>query len=158
VQFAADACPAGAVYGQARVETPILAEPLAGNVYLRSSSNLLPDLVPDLRGPAHLPIKLEAAGRTDSIRGGIRNSFDFVPDAPFSRFVLRLPAGKKSLLENSRDICRTTNRATVRYTAHNGRTHVARPRLLARCAKKKGKRGRRAGHRRAPLRRLRAVR
>ena len=105
VQFAADACPKGAVYGSATVQTPILDYPLTGNVYLRSSDNLLPDLVPDLRGPAYQPIRVESAGRTDSIHGGIRNTFDFIPDAPFTKLVTRLQGGKKGLLVNSRNIC-----------------------------------------------------
>ena len=135
VQFAADQCPAASVYGKATVTTPLLDYPLAGNLYLRSSDNELPDLVPDLRGPAHQPIRIEAAGRTDSIRGGIRNSFDFVPDAPFSRLVAQLQGGRKGLLINSRDICQRPFRATVKYTAHNGRTYVDRPPLRAKCPK-----------------------
>ncbi len=99
VQFAADACPKGATYGRAWVQTPILDYPLTGNVYLRSSDNLLPDLVPDLRGPAYQPIRIESAGRTDSIKGGIRNTFSFIPDAPFTKLVTRLQAGKKGLLD-----------------------------------------------------------
>ncbi len=141
VQFAADACPAAAIYGAASVTTPILAEPLSGHLYLRSSSNPLPDLVPDLRGPAHLPLKLEVAGRTDSVRGVIRNSFDFIPDAPFTKAVVALQGGKKGLLENSRDICAKPYRATVKYTAHNGLTYVDRPKLRAQC----GGKGRRGG-------------
>jgi hypothetical protein len=141
-QFAADACPKGAIYGEATVFTPLLDEPLTGHVYLRSSDNLLPDLVPDLRGPAHQPIRIESAGRTDSIRGGIRNTFDFVPDAPFTKLVLRMQGGRKGLLVNSRDICAKAYRATVNFGAHNGRTHTATPKLQARCGKK-GKKGRR---------------
>ncbi len=144
VQFAADACPKGAVYGAATVQTPILDYPLTGNVYLRSSDNLLPDLVPDLRGPAYQPIKVESAGRTDSIHGGIRNTFDFIPDAPFTKLVTRLQGGKKGLLVNSRNICAKTYRATVKYTAHNGRTYTAHPKLHAQCKGKKGKK--RHGH------------
>jgi hypothetical protein len=144
--FAADRCPKGAIYGSAIVHTPILDEPLAGNAYLRSSDNLLPDLVTDLRGPAHLPVKVEAAGRTDSIRGGIRNTFDFIPDAPFTKAVVRLQGGNKGLLVNSRNICARTYRATVRFTAHNDRTHTIRPKMQAQCKKKrKAKRG---GHKR----------
>ena len=101
--FAADRCPAGAVYGTASVTTPLLDYPLTGNVYLRSSDNLLPDVVPDLRGPAHQPLRLESAGRTHSIRGGIRNTLDFVPDAPFSRAVVSMQGGNQGLLVNSRD-------------------------------------------------------
>jgi hypothetical protein len=136
VQFAADQCPAASIYGKATVTTPLLDYPLSGNVYLRSSDNTLPDLVPDLRGPAHQPLKVEAAGRTDSIRGGIRNTFDFVPDAPFTKLVLQLPGGRKGLLINSRDICKSSNRATVRYSAHNGDTYSQRPVLKAKCGKR----------------------
>jgi hypothetical protein len=135
VQFAADACPPAAIYGTATVTTPLLDYPLTGPVYLRSSDNPLPDLVPDLRGPANQPIRLESAGRTDSIRGGIRNTFDFVPDAPFTKLVLRMQGGKKGLLVNSRDVCKRRNRATVKFSGHNGRTFEARPVLKAQCPK-----------------------
>ena len=149
--FAADKCPRGSIYGFARAWSPLLDQPLQGNVYLRSSDNLLPDLVADLRGPAHQPIKVELVGRTDSIRGGIRNTFDVVPDAPVSRFVLRMRGGAKGLLVNSRDICKRTYRATVKMNAQNGRAVTLRPKLRAQCGKKgKGKKGKakRGGHRR----------
>ncbi len=149
-QFAADQCPKGAIYGQATAWSPLLDEPLRGPVYLRSSDNLLPDLVPDLRGPAHQPIKIELAGRTDSIRGGIRNTFDLVPDAPVSRFVLRMRGGKKGLLVNSRDICAKPYRAKVNMTAQNGRKLELKPKLRAQCGKK-GKRGKK-GKGRGPKR------
>jgi hypothetical protein len=137
VQFAADQCPAGAVYGEASVTTRLFDYPLAGHIYLRSSSNELPDLVPDLRGPASQPIRVEAAGRTDSIRGGLRNTFDFVPDAPFTKLVAKLEGGKKGLLQNSRDICAKPYRATVIYTSHNGLSYTAHPLLKAKCKKAK---------------------
>jgi hypothetical protein len=143
VQFAADQCPKGSVYGTATVTTPLLDYKLTGPVYLRSSDNPLPDLVPDLRGPAHQPLKLEASGRTDSVNRGIRNTFDFVPDAPFTKLVLRMQGGKKGLLENSRDICAEPYRAKVSFGAHNGARHEVRPLLRARCGKaRKGGKGR----------------
>jgi hypothetical protein len=148
VQWAADACPKGAIYGRATVTTPLLDYKLTGPVYLRSSNNTLPDLVPDLRGPAHQPIRLEAAGRTDSPRRAIRNTFSFVPDAPFSKLVLRMRGGKKGLLQNSQNICAQRNRASVTFGAHNGEVHSVRPLLRAKgCGKAgrkgKGKRGKR---------------
>jgi len=141
-QFAADQCPAAAIYGEASVTTPLLGYPLTGHVYLRSSDNELPDVVPDLRGPSYQPIKLETAGRTDSIRGGIRNTLDFVPDAPFTKAVVALQGGDKGLLVNSRNICDHTFHATVKYTAHNGLAYTAHPPLKANCHKgaKKAKR------------------
>jgi hypothetical protein len=142
VQFKADQCPAASIYGKATVTTPLFDFPLTGNVYLRSSDNQLPDLVPDLRGPVQMPIQVEAAGRTDSVNGGLRNSFDYVPDAPFTKLVMQLRGGKKGLLQNSRNICASTSRATVKYSAHNGKVREGHPELEASCgAKRKGKRG-----------------
>jgi hypothetical protein len=144
VQFEADSCPAGSVYGKVTAWTPLLDKPLSGNVYLRSSNNKLPDLVTDLRGPAEQPIRLEAAGRIDSINGGMRSTFDFMPDAPITKVVLKMQGGKKGLLENSRNICAKAYRANVRFTAHNGRSYADSPKMQVRCKagqKAKGKRG-----------------
>jgi hypothetical protein len=136
VQFAADACPAGAIYGKATATTPLLDEPLTGPVYLRSSSNPLPDLVVDLRGQLHVAL----VGRIDSVNGGIRTSFDSVPDAPVSKFTLEMRGGKKGLLVNSRDICKGQNKAAATFTAQNGKALVAKPVLKAQCPKaRKGK-------------------
>ena len=45
VQFAAHNCPSGSIYGHATAITPLLGAPLEGPVYLRSSDNVLPDMV-----------------------------------------------------------------------------------------------------------------
>ena len=77
------ACPATSVYGQAKAFTPLLAEPLQGPVYLRTSASHkgLPEMVVALRGDGGIAIDL--AGRIDSTRGGgIRASFEALPDAP----------------------------------------------------------------------------
>ncbi|HWM63897.1 MAG TPA: hypothetical protein VNP96_07915 [Solirubrobacterales bacterium] len=148
VQFAADQCPKAAIYGRAVAETPLLDQPLAGPVYLRSSSNQLPDLVADLRGPAHQPIQVEAAFRTDSIRGGIRSTLDLAPDAPVTKFTLKMQGGKKGLVVNSQNLCANVNRANVRLNAQNGRRFNSRPKVVAtncgkgRSGKRKGKRAR----------------
>jgi hypothetical protein len=136
VQFAIKACPRGAIYGQAEATTPLLDHPLSGPVYLRSSDNPLPDLVVALRGPDHQPIEVVLAGRIDSVNGGIRNTFDVVPDQPVSKFVLNMQGGKKGLLVNSRDICKSTSKATVKFTAQNGRAATSRPELQNACKKK----------------------
>jgi len=142
VQFAADQCPKGSIYGKATATTPLIEEQLTGTVYLRSSSNPLPDLVVALKGPDSLPIEIELAGRNDSKNGGIRNTFDVVPDAPVSKFRLELQGGKKSLIVNSRNLCKSTQRATVKMTGQNGRQHGShqawvqkRTRGRRRCAK-----------------------
>jgi hypothetical protein len=138
VQFAAGggggaACPPGSIYGKATATTPLLDGPLAGNVYLRSSSHQLPDLVVGLHGPPSQPVQVEAVGRIDSIHGGIRTTFATVPDAPLSKVVLSFPAGRKGLLENSTDLCKARSKATVQADAHNGKINDFRAPLQAKC-------------------------
>jgi hypothetical protein len=132
VQFAANSCPKGSIYGTAKATTPLLDKPISGPVYLRSSSHSLPDLVVDLGG--QIPVVL--AGRIDSINGGIRNSFEVVPDAPVSKFVLEMQGGKKGLLENSRNLCASTNLATVEMDGHNGKVYDSKPALTNDCKSK----------------------
>jgi hypothetical protein len=139
VQYAADACPAGSIYGKATAWSPLLDQPLSGPVYLRSSSNPLPDLVVALKGQ----IDIDLAGRIDSVNGGIRNTFSLVPDAPVSKFVLEMQGGKKSLLVNSRNLCaKGAGKATVKMDGQNGKAHDFNPVLGTSCGKKARKKGR----------------
>ena len=139
VQFAASSCPAGSVYGHARAFTPQLDEPLEGPVYLRSSTNELPDLVADLEGQ----IDIELVGRIDSVRGGIRTTFSGIPDASVSKFILNMKGGKKGLLFNGVNICRERKPATVRMRGQNGRRTASRASLHPSCGKtRKAKRSR----------------
>jgi len=150
-QFATDTCPQRAIYGHAAATTPLLDNPLRGPVYLRSSNNPLPDLVADLRGL----VRVEVAGRTDSVRGALRNTFDVVPDAPVSKFVLLLQGGNKSLLVASQNLCRGAQRARVNMLGQNGKRRLTRPKLRIPCGKRKGNR---RGARRASVSGARAVR
>lgn len=146
VQFAAAACPKGSVYGRAKAWTPLLDEPLAGPVYLRSSNNALPDLVAALKGPESTPVEIDLAGRIDAIHGGIRTSFESIPDAPVSRFVLEMQGGNKGLIVNSRDLCRAGSRAEVKFGGQNGKSLGERTPMRAGCGHHKH--GRSRGHKR----------
>jgi hypothetical protein len=133
-QFASDTCPEGSLLGTAEAVTPILDEPLRGNVYLRSSSNNLPDVVADLEGQ----IDIELAGRIDTINGGsLRTTFDAVPDAPVSRFTLSLAGGKRGLLQNSTSLCGKPRYAVTKMTGQNGAKLNTRTKLSVRCGSKK---------------------
>ena len=135
VQFAANTCPKGSIYGKARAMTPLLDKPLKGPIYLRSSSNPLPDIVFALHGQ----INVDAVGRIDSHKGGTRSTFEAIPDAPISKVVVELQGGGKGLFVNSRNLCRQTNRATVKSTGHNGKTYDFRPVLRDSCKPRKRK-------------------
>jgi hypothetical protein len=137
VQFAANECPAGSVYGHVKAFTPLLDHPLEGPAYLRSSSHKLPDLVLALRGPASQPIAFDAVGRVDSVNGGLRVRFEEVPDAPISKVIVSAQGAKKGLFQNSTNICKGIHRATLKLDAQNGKVSDSQPKLVAQCAKGK---------------------
>jgi hypothetical protein len=135
VQFTAAAhlgegCPAASVYGHAQAVTPLLDQPLQGNVYLRSSAHKLPDLVAALNGQ----IEVALAGKTDSVKGALRNTFEAVPDAPVSSFRLELFGGKRGLIEMSSGFCRHPN-AAVRFIGQNGKIYDTTPKVASSCKK-----------------------
>jgi hypothetical protein len=145
VQFAAEQCPARSVYGHVRAFSPLLDHPLEGPVYLRSSVHKLPDVVLALRGPPLQPIAVEAAGRVDSVNGGLRVRFQSIPDAPLSKAVFTAQGAKKGLFQNSTNICRSINRATVKLDAQNGKVHDSKPVMKAQCGGKGGGKGSKGG-------------
>jgi hypothetical protein len=129
VQFAANQCPAGSIYGSAEAKTPLLDQPLSGPVYLRSSNHNLPDLVVALHGE----FDIDLVGRIDSSKGGIRSSFESAPDAPVTTFTLSMQGGKKGLIVNSRNLCSSTNRALSEFTGQNQRRFISKPVVQPSC-------------------------
>ena len=138
VDFAADNCPAKSLIGSAKITTPILDQPLAGSVYLRSSSHRLPDIALKMKGQ----VDIEATARIDSVNGGLRTTFSTVPDVPFSRIDLNLVGGKKGLLQNTESLCGANQMASVRMTGQNGATVKSKSKLQVSCGKKQKRRRR----------------
>ncbi len=134
-------CPPASAYGHVTAYTPLFDQPLEGPVYLRSSSHNLPDMVLSLHGPPSLPIAIEAVGRIDSAKGGIRSSFEAIPDAPLSEVNLEMEGGKKGLIVNSTDLCGGTHRANASLAAHNGKVFDTKPPVRATGCKKHKKHG-----------------
>ncbi len=149
VQFKAGAgnganCPSGSIYGRATAITPILGEPLTGPVFLRSSEHQLPDLVVALHNSQ---VDFNLVGRVDSVKGrGLRSTFEAVPDAPISSFVLSMKGGNKGLLVNSTNLCEATHRAKANFTGQNGKAFNAKPVLRVKC----GGKGKSANRHRRP--------
>jgi hypothetical protein len=145
-------CPAASILGRATAYTPLLERPLTGNVYFRSNGGerKLPDLVASLDGQIHVNLVgfIDSVHKKGSQTSRTRTTFASVPDAPVSRFVLELQGGKKGLLQNSTNLCRSTNKATVKMSGQNGKTHDFETAIKAGCGKKTGKKKSkaRAGH------------
>jgi hypothetical protein len=149
VQAAANACPAGAIYGYAEATTPLLDGKLTGPVFLKSSVHKLPDLAIFLKGPDAQPIEVEFQGRIDSIKGQIRNTIEGLPDVPVSSFRLYMKGGKKGLLINSRDLCKgKPGKLTVSMVGQNNKSSESRPKLGNSC---KGGKQKKSKHKRSRL-------
>ncbi len=141
-------CPKAAIYGRAKAWTPLLDEPVEGPVYLRSSNHNLPDFVATLHGI----VDVEAVARIDSKKGGIRATFNQIPDVPLSRVIVNMQGGKKGLIVNSRNLCRKANknRANAFFEGHNGRRNKIKPLVRAvNCKKAHRKKNKRHHKRRA---------
>jgi hypothetical protein len=137
-QSAAGRCPAESIYGKARAISPLLDEPLEGPVYLRASNNQLPDLVAAISGRG---IRIDVVGRIDSKGGGMRATYEVLPDAPVSKFVLTLKGGKHGLLVNSDNTCNAPQ-GIARMVGQNNKGAVLKPTVLnGACKKKKKKSG-----------------
>lgn len=135
VQFAAGAghgsqCPAGSVYGHARVYTPLLDGPAEGPIYLRSSNHNLPDVVLALEGPKGVRVHVEVSARIDSVHGGLRAITEDTPDLPVTRAIVDMKGGQKGLFVNSTDLCRAQHRANAPLLGQNGRRESLRPLLI----------------------------
>jgi hypothetical protein len=139
VQFAAHKCPKGSILGRAKAFTPLLDNPLSGPVYFRSNGGdrELPDIVADLRGPIHITL----VGYIDSVRekgsdvSRVRTRFLHVPDAPVTKFKMSLFGGKRGLIENSEDLCRSGHRSRILLSSHNGRALASDPAIAVACGR-----------------------
>ena len=145
VQFNADACPALSILGSARAITPLLDQPLEGPVIFRSNGGEreLPDIVADLKGGG---LRVILVGFVDSVPvkgtelARLRTRFLRVPDAPVTKFQMKLFGGKKrGLLENSRNLCKTNRLAKISFTGQNGAAQSSNLKIATGCGKKKPK-------------------
>ncbi|MBA3866098.1 MAG: hypothetical protein H0X42_07105 [Solirubrobacterales bacterium] len=138
VQFNANQCPPKSVLGTAKAVSPLLDKPLEGPVYFRSNGgeHLLPDIVADLKGQ----VSIVLVGHVDAVNSRVRTSFENVPDAPVTKFTLSLYGGKKGLLVNNRDICKSPQKAKLTLLSKSNRLLKSTPTVANSC-RKKGRRG-----------------
>ena len=129
-RVAAATCPATARVGRVVATTPLLAQPLTGDVFLAGGARgALPGLAIQL-GP---PIPLRLTGSVALTPQGIRTTFTGLPDVPLARFALSLDGGPTGLFSAGRDLCtlRTPPAVSAVYAAQSGK-QTAETRELAR--------------------------
>jgi hypothetical protein len=118
VQLAANQCPQNSIYGHAEASSPLLKQKLKGPVYLVSSKHKLPDLLANLKGQ----INIQLDGVISSQHGGLKTVFNNTPDVPLKTFILNMQGGKKSLLQNSTNLCKSQQLAILNMKGQNGKT------------------------------------
>jgi hypothetical protein len=104
-------CGSRARVGAAAAVTPLLRDPLRGSVYfVKNPARAIPDLMVALRGQ----VSLDVTGKV-AIPGGTRlaTRFDTIPDAPITKFTLRLVSGRNGPLGIVTDLCSAKARAAV---------------------------------------------
>lgn len=133
----AGSCPETSVYGTAKAWSPLLDRPLEGPVYLVGGFGYkLPALVADLNGQIHVILKSKVDSGPNR---GLRTTFEAVPDAPVSRFVLEMKGGKKyGLLVNSEDVCKEPQKVKAAFTAQNGKVDNFQRKIVTGCGGNKG--------------------
>ena len=136
----AESCPPHSIYGSASATTPLLEAPMTGPVYLASGyGHQLPDLVAVLHGRG---IRIVLDGRIDSVHQRLRGTFEGLPDAPVSRFSLRLFGGRRGILANEQPLCAAPQFASARFLAHDNDGVALQTRIATDCGRRHGQ-----GHR-----------
>jgi hypothetical protein len=137
-QFASHTCPKGSVYGNATAVTPLLEEPLSGPVYLRANGGerTLPDLVVALSGRG---VEIDALGKIDSFKGGLRARFDLLPDAPLSKFTMSLRGGDHGIIALATNTCEHPQVASAKFVGQDNAVHKLQVPMAAKCGKRGGK-------------------
>ncbi len=141
-------CPKGSIVGRARAVSPLLNDPLVGNVYFvknvrrSSTGNLirtLPMIVVALRG--EIAVNLRGVSSTTK-SGRLVNTFDDVPDAPISQFNLNIKGGGNGILTVTRtrkariNLCNGRHVANADIDGQNGRRHDINVRMNTRCKRR----------------------
>jgi uncharacterized repeat protein (TIGR01451 family) len=127
-------CPIGSVVGQATARTPILDQALTGPVYfvknIRTDAKsgrqikTLPKLVIPLTGENG--VRLNLVGTSSVVDNRLVTTFDQIPDAPVSDFMLDINGGKHGILVVSgTDICKATQVAGQQISGQNGKQLVS---------------------------------
>jgi hypothetical protein len=144
-------CPKGSIVGRARAVSPLLNDPLVGNVYFVKNVRIdkktgntirtLPMIVAALRGEVAVNLR----GNSNVKGRKLVNTFANVPDAPVTRFNLNIKGGKNGILAVTRtrraqiNLCAKPHGHTAEadLNGQNAKRHDRNIRIKTPCARPK---------------------
>jgi hypothetical protein len=107
--------------GTAVAVTPLLRDPLRGNVYFVRNGRPLPDMMVALRGQVDVDLDSRVIIPPSN---RLSTSFETIPDVPVTKFVLRIVSGKQGPVGNAANLCTRASRSArmdVAFTAQSGK-------------------------------------
>jgi hypothetical protein len=134
-------CPAKSRIGTASAISPALNRPVKGPVYFVQGIRVdpttgnrirtLPSLLAKLRGEVSIHLR----GNTEVVRRKLVSTFDNVPDAPVSRFDMKLKGGKGGILAVSarRGVCARRQVTKAAFTGQNAKLAAFRVKMTKPC-------------------------
>lgn len=145
-QFRAGDCDQ-AKAGTAVAVTPLLRDPLKGDVFFVKNGRPLPDMMVALKGQVDVDL---GAKITIPNSKYLSTNFDTVPDVPITKFTLRLVSGKQGPVGAAANLCKKSSRrapAKLEFTGQNGKVIRQSQRLHIAGCKSVGAKGGTAGAR-----------
>lgn len=149
-------CPATSVIGKATAVTPVLNKPLSGDVHMVQGIRFengnrirtTPSLLVKLRG--EVAINLRARTTTERGTNRLVTTFGSVPDAPVSKFAMKIAGGKKGILVVTRtarrklNLCSSSQVANAELDGHNGKEADFATRIKTPCGAKAARNAKKA--------------
>jgi hypothetical protein len=134
-------CPRATRIGSATAVSPALNDPLRGPVYLVQGIRIHPvtgariRTLPTLLAKLNGEVRINVRGTTDVEKLRLVSTFERVPDAPISRFELRIAGGRRGILAvtGRRGICQRRRVSDVQLTGHNAKQAASKVRMAAPC-------------------------
>jgi hypothetical protein len=115
-------CSRRSIYGHVVAWSPLLPEPLSGQIYATAKNGQL-DLALGLNGQ----VSIIALGKVSSRGGRFRVAFSGLPDLPLSRIRLSLRGGSRGVSIDKSQLCGRSRTVVGRFSAHSGSVSAKRP-------------------------------
>jgi hypothetical protein len=134
-QMRADKCPKASIVGSAKATTTILNRSLSGPVYFvrgqrTTAAGKVVRTLPALYIPLFGEARINVRAQTSVSRGRLVTTLPAIPDAPITKFTLKINGGKRGIINANRDLCQRSVKASARFISWNGKKAPTRkPRI-----------------------------